>query len=68
MHQRNKHRTDILNRSFVSDIDQTLQAFNQTQPLSESQRAERKKYERIFSLRDNIDTASTDDTDPLFDD
>lgn len=36
---------------FISEIDKRLAEFDRTHDLSETQAAERKKYERIFKLR-----------------
>ena len=38
---------------YVSEIDKFLNEFNSTQPLSESQQAEIKKFKRIHYLRDH---------------
>ena len=37
--------------AFISEIDKRLAEFDRTHDLSETQAAERKKYERIFKLR-----------------
>ena len=39
--------------NYVSEIDQLLAELRTTVPESDSQRDERKKYERIDRLRDN---------------
>lgn len=47
-----------IDKSFVSDVDQFLTGLRGTVPENDSQRKERKKYERIKKLRDSpqIDT------------
>ncbi|MFT3742063.1 MAG: hypothetical protein QM752_05230 [Gammaproteobacteria bacterium] len=40
-------------KNFVSPIDQFCQEFDETHPLSASQKAERAKYEQVYQLRDN---------------
>lgn len=40
--------------NFVSDIDRFLDEFRKTQPKSEEQVAEIKKYQRVYALRDGI--------------
>lgn len=52
-----------VNKHFVSDIDRQLAAFDQTQSLSDSQKAEIEKYNRIFELRDNPDVTHEDQGD-----
>lgn len=37
--------------AFISEIDKRLAEFDRTHARSETQTAERKKYERIFKLR-----------------
>jgi len=42
-----------LDKHYVSDIDKFIQAFNTRHPIqSASQKAEIKKHQRIFALRD----------------
>lgn len=44
-----------LKKRYVSDTDQFLNSLNHPQvELSESQKAEIKKFERIYRLRDNV--------------
>lgn len=40
---------------YVSEIDRLLAEFDRTHPPSAAQRAEIKKYNRIYQLRDNAD-------------
>ena len=45
---------DKINKNYVSDIDTFLAEFDQKNTIrSASQIAEKKKYDRIFKLRDN---------------
>lgn len=39
-------------KSYVSDIDQKLESFDRSHPLSASQQAEIKKYAEIYERRD----------------
>lgn len=43
---------------YVSLIDQFLKNFNETHPLSLSQRKEKQKFERLAALRDNAQKSS----------
>lgn len=43
-----------IDRQFVSTIDQALEEFNQSHPLSKAQQEEVDKYRRIYRLRDHI--------------
>ncbi|MGB6977251.1 MAG: CBU_0585 family protein [Gammaproteobacteria bacterium] len=43
----------IMTFGYVSPIDQYLEEFDKTHPLTESQRAEIKKYQWIDDLRDH---------------
>lgn len=46
---------------YVSDIDQCLTEFDKTHPLTESQQAEIKKYQRIAQLRDDPNAQKLED-------
>ena len=39
-------------KNYISPIDKRIDAFDRTEPLSASQRAEIEKYKRIYALRD----------------
>ncbi|CAN5302920.1 hypothetical protein BH10PSE19_BH10PSE19_03480 [soil metagenome] len=60
----NWFKTQVLlqgrDKSFVSDIDKFLEKFNKKLTKSASQRAEIKKYQRVFQLRDNPAAGKTD--------
>ena len=43
-----------VNKHYVSPIDEQLEAFNQSHPLSQSQRDEIAKYQKISQQRDRI--------------
>lgn len=47
---KDKNKVD---KHFVSSIDKFLAEFDRTHPKSSPQKAEIKKYERIYQLRDN---------------
>jgi len=51
-------------KNFVSELDQFLQAFDKTHPrLSTSQCKEKEKYQRVYKLRDQVtDEKPTDST------
>lgn len=42
-----------VDKHYVSPIDRELEAFNKTNPLSQSQRDEMAKHQKIAELRDN---------------
>lgn len=46
-----KKRNSRYRGAFISEIDKRLAEFDRTHDWSETQDAERKKYERIFKLR-----------------
>lgn len=51
---------DTMLTHYVSEIDQFLQAFDQTHPgLSQSQQKEQTKYRRIYLLRDQPTSGSS---------
>lgn len=39
-------------KNYVSPIDKQIEAFDRSEPLSASQRAEIEKYKRIYALRE----------------
>ncbi len=39
-------------KNYISEIDVFLYGYNKSHPMSEAQLAEKQKYERIFTLRD----------------
>lgn len=39
-------------KNYVSPIDQRIEEFDRSEPLSASQRAEIEKYKRIYALRE----------------
>lgn len=55
-----KVMSEKLDKNFVSEIDHFLGKLRQEVPELASQQQERKKYERINKLRDNIQEKSDD--------
>lgn len=49
-----------VNKSFISDVDQFLERTRRQVPETDSQRAEREKYQRINKLRDHEVDPSAD--------
>ena len=48
-----------VNKHYVSPIDEQLHAFNQSHPLSQSQRDEIAKYQKISQQRDRVTPDNT---------
>lgn len=51
-------------KNYISPIDQKLTQFDQSEPLSASQLAEIRKYQKIYDLRDHarLDSEERDPT------
>jgi hypothetical protein len=49
---RDKTMKRVKNMHYVSDLDKFSKEFDRTHPLSESQKAEIEKHQRIYKLRD----------------
>lgn len=46
----------------ISDIDKEMARFNKSHPKSESQQAEIDKYQRIYTLRDNPEQTTEEES------
>lgn len=45
-----------VDKHFISEIDKIFQKFDAEHPKSKSQLAEISKYQRVFELRDNVES------------